>query len=445
MAEVQDRNAGRVLRRGSACAPLAVEGLAAELGRLKLRPRLLRTPTGYTAGGATLRIRVCELLCSEPAREKLLQRLVLLLQQRVPVTLSLSGFGAGDRAIGALEVLCGLLRDRLKAAGLSTEALGVSVHSHVLPLPAFALICGALLGGGARYVVLDGLQLRHHKDERARSEAERNWSFLWQRRELPPALAPAYASSVTTRCPLLGDEAAVAVLPELGLQVPPETAWLPLEVDVTDFSDGHGRLHLTELEEALRVGVDKADVLLDRLDWPLPELAADAWQNRRLAVSVGGIGDLVAERGVDPGDLRTLQWVDRVVTRMHTALWQRSRTRALAAEPLPALLRTDPGAAFSCDVHRCDWQVRWRRALANAAVRHRNMLVMSPYAVFPKAARGVAGYADLLPVLHHADAFGFSAPRGDVFRNRSEFKSFHRRAWAVMQRRNAASLVAAGV
>ncbi len=443
MAEVRESDAGRVLPQTGTRSTAAVEELAAELHRLKIKPRLLRTPQGYTAGGAALRVEVGEVLGSEPAREKLLRRLALLLRQRVPVTLTLSGFGAGDGAIGALEVLCGFLRDRLRACSLSPGALGVSIHSHVLPLPAFALITGALLGGGPRYVLLDSLQLRHHADERTRSEAERNWSFLWHRRGLP--LVPAYASAVTTRCPLLGDEAAVGILPELGLQVPPETAWLPLEIDITGFSDGRGRLQLRDLDAALRLAVDKADLLLERLHWPLPELAVDAWQNRRLAVSVGGIGDLVAERGADPGDLHTLQWIDRVVTRMHTVLWHRSRARAVEAEPLPALLRSDFGAAFASDVHRCDWQARWRRALTNAAVRHRNMLVMSPYSLFPAAARGNSGFADLLPVLHHADGFGFACPPADVFRNRREFKSFHRRAWAVMQRRNAASLVAAGV
>lgn len=443
MAEVRERNAGRVLRQDRVRSSPAVEELAAALHRLKIRPRLLRTPKGFTAGGAVLRVGVRDVLSSEPAREKLLRRLALLLRQRVPVTLALAGFGAGDGAISALEVLCGFLREALQAAGLSTAGLGVSIHSHVLPLPAFSLISGALLGAGPRYVLLDSLQLRHHEDERTRSAAERNWSFLWQRRGLP--LVPAYASAVTTRCPLLGDEAAVGILPELGLQVPPETAWLPLEIDVTDFSNGRGRLHLRDLDEALRLAVDKADLLLDRLDWPLPELAVDAWQNRRLAMSVGGIGDLVAERGADPGDLRTLQWIDRLVTRVHAVLWQRSRARALEAEPLPALLSSDFGAAFANDAHRCDWQARWRRALANAAVRHRNMLVMSPYCLAPATAHGIAAFADLLPVLHHADGFGFAGPRPDAFRNRIEFKSFHRRAWAVMQRRNAASLVAAGV
>jgi hypothetical protein len=98
-----------------------------------------------------------------------------------------------------------------------------------------------------------------------------------------------------------------------------------------------------------------------------------------------------------------------------------------------------------CDIKKNDWDLRWRRAVQNSAVRHRNMLVMSPYSVLPSGAGAVGDFVDLLPVLHHADAFSFSRPRLDGFRSRDEFVNFHRRAWAVMQRRNAASLVAAGV
>jgi hypothetical protein len=94
---------------------------------------------------------------------------------------------------------------------------------------------------------------------------------------------------------------------------------------------------------------------------------------------------------------------------------------------------------------RNDWHRRWRRALANSAVRHRNLLVLSPYSVLPAADHSVIDLIDLLPALHHADAFSFANPRSDGCRNADEFATFHRRAFAVMQRRNAASLIAAGV
>jgi hypothetical protein len=312
-------------------------------------------------------------------------------------------------------------------------------------LQAYLLICTALLGHGPRYVILDSLQMRHHDIDLVQAEADRNWSFLWQRRNASPTLVPAYAASVTTRCPLLGDEAATSVLPELGLQAPVETAWLPMELDLPDFSDGQGRLRWASLQRALEIAVDAGDRLLDYLRWPLPQQQSDAWQNRRLAVSVGGIADLVVERGADPADLRCLQWIDKTIARVHALLWNRSRAQAQRTEPLPALLSTCPAVRWHCDIKKNDWDLRWRRAVQNSAVRHRNMLVMSPYSVLPSGAGAVGDFVDLLPVLHHADAFSFSRPRLDGFRSRDEFVNFHRRAWAVMQRRNAASLVAAGV
>jgi hypothetical protein len=258
-------------------------------------------------------------------------------------------------------------------------------------------------------------------------------------------VVPAYAASVTTRCPLLGDEAATCILPEGGLQVPAETAWLPLSIDLADFTDGRGRLRWDALGLALERAVDIGDRIYDHLQWPLPQQRNDAWQNRRLAITIAGIGDLVVERGADPADLRCLQWIDRIVDRVHALLWNRSRALAQRTEPLPALMCEAPAVRWDCDIKRSDWDLRWRRAVASSAVRHRNMLVMSPYSVLPRRSAASADYVDLLPVLHHADAFSFACPQAEMFRTRQEFVHFHRRAWAVMQRRNAAALVAAGV
>jgi hypothetical protein len=374
-----------------------------------------------------------------------MRRVTSLVHENVPLTLALTELGAEDDAITALEGFCGIVRKALSAEGLATGRVGVSLPSHVVPLQAYLLICTAVLGHGPRYVILDSLQMRHHDIDLVQAEADRNWSFLWQRRNASPTLVPAYAASVTTRCPLLGDEAATSVLPELGLQAPVETAWLPMELDLPDFSDGQGRLRWASLQRALEIAVDAGDRLLDYLRWPLPQQQSDAWQNRRLAVSVGGIADLVVERGADPADLRCLQWIDKTIARVHALLWNRSRAQAQRTEPLPALLSTCPAVRWHCDIKKNDWDLRWRRAVQNSAVRHRNMLVMSPYSVLPSGAGAVGDFVDLLPVLHHADAFSFSRPRLDGFRSRDEFVNFHRRAWAVMQRRNAASLVAAGV
>jgi hypothetical protein len=313
-----------------------------------------------------------------------------------------------------------------------------------MPLQAFLLISAAVLGSGPRYALLDASQMRHHEDRRLQDEIDQNWSFLWRRRGATAPLLPAYATSVTTRCPLLNDEKATAVLPGLAIQAPPASAWLPIELRLGDFSDGRGRLCWESLQHALRACVDVGDRLLDHLSWPEAAQRSDACMNRRLAVSVGGIGDLVIERGADPADLRTLQWIDRTVLQISKILWHRSRALARRTEVLPALLHSDPTAGFDGMARRQDWQRRWKHAVVKSAVRHRNLFVLSPYAVLPSTEHSVTDFIDLLPVLRRANAFSFANPVTHGCRNADEFAAFHRRAFAVMERRNAASLVAAG-
>jgi hypothetical protein len=64
--------------------------------------------------------------------------------------------------------------------------------------------------------------------------------------------------------------------------------------------------------------------------------------------------------------------------------------------------------------------------------------------LLPHDARQTTDFIDLLPVLRRANAFSFANPVTHGCRNADEFAAFHRRAFAVMERRNAASLVAAG-
>lgn len=425
-------------------APSGIGRLAADLRAAGVEPRLLRTARGISAGGAALPVSLRLALRAPSEGERMLRKVAALVRAGVPLTLSLRDAGGGDAGTEALEALCRRLREVLDAEGQVPDGIGVSLQSHGVPLKAYLLITAALLGNGPRYVLFDSLQMRHHEDARVQRETEENWVFLWRRRVARPPLLPAYAASVTTRCLLSGDEAATTVLPELGMQVPAGSAWLPLVLHLPDFSDGCGRLCTDALEHALCSAVELGERLLDCLQWPDPVLQQDAARNRRLAIAVGGIGDLVVERGADPGDLAALKWIDGVVARLHAFLWERSRDLARRLGPLPSLLQSEPAAAWSCDRKRSDWQLRWRRTLADAGVRHRNLLVLSPYSVLPAGATAASGYVDLLPVLEHADAFHFAEPPASCFRSVSEYTGFHRRAWAVMQRRNAAGFVASG-
>lgn len=429
---------------GSSADGGSIDELVARLAAVRARVRLTPFAGGITAGGVALPVPVVDFCTSKPAADHLLRHVSALARDEVPVTLTLDALGQGDEAINALEDFCAALRRVLASENLDASSIGVSLRSQVMPLQAFLLISTAVLGNGPRYALLDSSLMRHHEDQLVQDEIDQNWSFLWRRRSAKAPLLPAYATSVTTRCPLLNDEKATAVLPGLAIQATPASAWLPIELRLADFSDGRGGLCWESLQRALRACIDIGDRLLDHLSWPEAAQRADACMNRRLAVSLAGIGDLVIERAADPTDLRTLQWIDRTVLRVSKILWHRSRALARRTEVLPALLHSDPTARFDGMARRHDWQRRWKHAVVKAAVRHRNLFVLSPYAVLPATDHAVTDFIDLLPVLRRANAFSFANPVTHGCRNAREFAAFHRRAFAVMERRNAASLVAAG-
>jgi len=398
-----------------------------------------------TAGGADLQVWPRELEHSDMATGHIMRRIASLVHDGLPITLSLRELGPGDSGIGILEKLCTGVRGHLEADRTLMTRIGLSLHSHQIPLQAFLLISRSLLGNGPRYVILDSLQMQYHKQARVQEETEKNWLLLWRQREVANGLMPAYGAGVRTDCPLLGDEAAEAILPLHGIQVPAGSAWLPIGLHLPRYADDSGRLAWAQLQSALEASIDLGDQLLDVLSWAAPCQRSDAWLNRRLAIVISGIGDLVQLRGKDPTCLSCLQWIDEIILRIRKVLWARSQVIAGQTGLLPALARSDPSGGLCDHSHRENWQRRWRLALANSAVRHRNLLVMSPYSVFPQEGDDKTAFADLLPVLSHADAYAFAGqPRLENW-NIGEFRRFHTRAWAVMQRNNARSLVAAGV
>jgi len=436
-------------QEAGACTPGSatdiVSSLVAGLRDRGLLPGLLRSGSGIIAGGADLQVWPQELAQSDMATEHFLRHVAALIHDGVPITLSLRELGSGDSGIQVLEDFCSRLCSALGANKALMSGIGLSLHSHQIPLQAYFLISRTLLGCGPRYVILDSLQMQHHDQVRVQEETDRNWSFLWRQRNSETSLIPAYGAGIRTGCPLLGDEAAEAVLPLHGTQVPAGSAWLPIGLHLSRFADDNGQICWPRLQTAVDGCIDLGDQLLDVLSWPTPRQRSDAWLNRRLCILLTGVGELVQKRGMDPADLKSLRWVDETILRVRKALWGRSHVIAGRSGLLPALVRSDPSGGLCDHSHRQDWQRRWRLALVNSAVRHRNLLVMSPYSVLPEEGDDQARFTDLLPVLAHADAYAFAGkpPLNDW--NIKDFMRFHSRAWAVMQRRNARSLIAAGV
>ena len=416
-----------------------LQDYSGELLSYGARPYLLsgyKTGLASTAGGVPLRISVAGLVQSTVPKDSLVMRLAMLLEQGVPVTLSLCNLGVGDEAIRNFEMFCECLSRRLPENERHSESIGLCIQSHQIPLQAYLVLSTSLLGNGPRYVNLDSLQMRDNGRPDVQRETDNNWSFLWRQAQSDLPLIPTYGSSVRAPCPLLSDESAGSVLPVLGVRVPADSAWLPIELRLTDFSDGYGNVNESDLREAATACVDIGERILDRLSWPLPRHDWDAVNNRRLAVHLSGLGDLVAERKSDPRDWRTLQRLDRIVGGVHATLWERSRTLARGGGVLPAIHLDDPSTSWTCPEHRNAWQSRWQSALQEHAVRHRNILAISPYSVLPRETSGAVDFTDLLPVLGHADAFAFADPPDLSSWNINEFSAFHRRAWAIIQAQN---------
>jgi hypothetical protein len=180
----------------------------------------------------------------------------------------------------------------------------------------------------------------------------------------------------------------------------------------------------------------------DEVSWPTAAMRHDAWLNRRLAISITGIGDLAKMRGLDPQSFVGLKDLGAVLQEIREAVNNHSRKLATEMEPVPALEMSDPSRAPSGVVGRSDWQSRWQTAMRFAAIRHRNLLAISPWSVFPSADAADSRYCDLLPLLAYADACSF--PPSPCIRdwNINEFKYFHHRAWAVLEQKDAQQMIA---
>jgi hypothetical protein len=409
-----------------------------------------RVPTLYgrqnnVAGGVPMQLSVRDFRRSGRGAGNTIDTILTLLRDRIPLTVSLTNLSSGDAAIDCLQRFCEFLQAEILRNNGNSEFAGVCIRSHQLPLQAFLEISKTLRGRGPRYVLLDDLQMTQHGNPRVQAETDKNWEVLWRNRMTPVPLIPAYGTTVRTACPLLADEVTASVLPGSGIQVPENSAWLPVILPLPHFASNAGEIRWDRLLPALRSGVELADKIMDQLHWSAAGQRSDAHLNRRLALSITGLGDLVARCGLDPGDLATLRWLSAIVVRIRRSSWQHSARLARNLGCLPALIDSDPSNGWDDIAHRENWRRRWQVALEKSAIRHRNMLVLSPYSVLPSNDACSAGYTDLLPIVAYADAWSFAGVPQFSGWTQNEYMIFHRRAWAVIQGRETASLVAAGV
>jgi len=263
------------------------------------------------------------------------------------------------------------------------------------------------------------------------------WQRLWEMRDLAPitAVLPAVVSSP---CPLLADEAASAVVVPMQAQVPEDSAWVPLEVDLCNYLDGEGELRLASLDAALHARVEEGEQRHDVGNWSSQAQRHDSWLNRRLAILVRGFGDVVAKREVDPSSIAALRNVRTIATHVLNTLASASRGMAERNGYCPALDVVGAGVMR----HGAEMDARWRRAVADNALRHRNLLTLSPWDVFPRHGRADLRYLNLLPVLACANSVSYRRDVDISHWNVNEFRSFYTRVSAILRRSRDISLIA---
>lgn len=406
----------------------------------------------FLASGVTARVAMGSLAeCRGDARapaaagtmrpERGLSVVYSALRAAIPVTVTVidpAGQASQDNLQQFRLSFCSFLSD----ANIDRRLLGICLAASELPSPQFRSELRPSLGDGPRYVMLhDPTETR----PRRTVSGENIWQLLRSEEKGLPRFWPAFAAGVRSQCPLLASESSSVVQPGSGLVTPPDSAWLPLTVDLCDFANANGTLDDVRLDRALDASVELGDRLHDCLSWFDDRQRSDAARNRRLAIRIEGIADLAVKSGLRPDDWGSLQRLDRLLMRVRRRLWAASRRLALSRGPLPALLEQEPQPGANDGERRRDWQRRWQSALASAQVRNRNLLALSPNALLPRGRKASPAFADLLPLLAHADALYFANPPSLAHWNSIDFRGFHRRVGAQVRAHNAASFIAAGV
>ena len=263
------------------------------------------------------------------------------------------------------------------------------------------------------------------------------WQRLWEMRDLTPiaAVMPAVVSSA---CPLLPAEEADAIVVATLTQVPGGTAWASCELDLRRYVRGNGELRDALLEKDLRACVADGERQHDETRWDDAHQHVDSNNNRRLSVFVRGWGDLARCRDRQPHGLDTLRELEALADRICEVLIDASRAIAEECGYCPAL---DIAGARVLQ-HGREMNARWRRAVMTNGLRHRNLLTLSPWDVFPRDEPADFRFMNLLPIVRKAHSVSM---RRDVDISRwdaRDFKAFHQRVSAILRRASDVPLVA---
>ena len=256
------------------------------------------------------------------------------------------------------------------------------------------------------------------------------WQRLWEIRDLVPISALTTAV-VASPCPLLPSEAADATHVATLTQVPAGTAWASIEVDLLRHARPDGSLRMALLDASLRDAVEEGERCHLETRWPGAEQREDSRINRRLSVFVRGWGDIVRKRGIDPGDIAALRELEALVDRVGNTLEQASGFRRRESPFRPRLLH-----------HGEEMQSRWRRAIVDKGLRHRNLLTLSPWDVFPRGEPADFACMNLLPLIRKAHSVSLRREADISCWDARDFRAFHQRVSAILRAASETPLVA---
>lgn len=366
-------------------------------------------------GGVAIAATVPDVINCRGTQARFVDQVVDLVAREIPVAVRPTGFAAAESA--SLLEFCRLLSAGLGRAGLDAGRLELTVDARAVPPDAALYLARQRLGAAALNVLADP----------ATFVRWRPW--LWRTRS-DPRRRVGFWTAVHSACPLLADETATDVLPGAALQVPAQSAWWLADLPVDRFVTAHREIDRTALEVRLGDILERVERMHDTSSWPTPAMREDAWLNRRVAIRFSGIGDLVIALGLDPRAHATLALLHALFSSLRTALVQHSRRLALRSETLPAIMAASPGQTSGDAASHCEWRERWLRAVRRSATRHRNLIAMSPYAMFPRGSADLH-YADLLPLMRYADVCALDRQPPLTRWNAADFNAFHARVRAI--------------
>ena len=232
---------------------------------------------------------------------------------------------------------------------------------------------------------------------------------------------------------LHSSELCEVAMPQSLFEAPADSAWLALQLDVSRLADPIAGIGFRRLRPILRAGLRFADNLIDCVDWPWASLRLDAMLNRRVAVHLVGIGDLVDRLDLNPLDFKSLQLVARWLGSMKRVLIRESAALARRRGPFPGLGVNDLVRNLAPHYGLKDAE----RLIRQRSLRHRHLLAISPWAIFPSAASNhpTIDYCNLLPTIACADTINMYGDRKRHALPLRDYRQLMRMTWALSRNR----------